>query len=148
MELIIKLATVFGLGMLELWAAVPTGLALKLHPATAGVTAAAGAITGALLVLFLGKHLRDWLMRRHDGKSKKGKQHGRINLIWQRYGVVGLGLLAPILTGAPLAVVLGLALGVRSSRLLFWISIGVVLWSAILTLIAVLGLAGMEALRH
>jgi hypothetical protein len=44
MELVIKLLTVFGLGVLELWAAIPAGLALDLHPIAVCITAAAAGL--------------------------------------------------------------------------------------------------------
>lgn len=43
---------------------------------------------------------------------------------------------------------LGLALGAPAPRLLLWMGLGVILWSAGLTLAAALGLAGIGALRH
>ncbi len=107
---IMKLLTVFGLGAVELWAAIPTGLALQLHPVAAGLAAALGAVTGVALVVFMGERVRAWLLRRH---SREGREcaHGRIHRIWERFGAVGLGLLAPLLVGAPLGAALGLALG-------------------------------------
>jgi membrane protein YqaA with SNARE-associated domain len=143
---VIKLLTVFGLGVVELWAAIPTGLALQLHPVAVGFAAALGAVVGTLAVVLLGKHLRAWLLRGH---GKEGdRQHGRIYRIWERYGVVGLGLLAPLLVGAPLGTALGLALGAPPRRLLFWMSAGIVLWSTALTLTGALGLAGIQSLAH
>ncbi|MFH1560555.1 MAG: small multi-drug export protein [Chloroflexota bacterium] len=147
MELAIKMLAVLGLGAVELWAAVPTGLALGLHPVVVGIIAAIGAILGALAVVLLGERVRTWLVRRHSGKDKK-EQHGLVPRIWHRYGVIGLGLLAPLLTGAPLGVALGFILGESAGRLLFWTSLGIVLWSTVFTLAGALGLAGIEALRH
>lgn len=147
MELVIKLLTVLGLGALELWAAIPAGLALKLHPVAVGITAAIGAMLGVLAVVLLGDRVRTWLVRRHGKQEEKGR-NGLIYRIWDRYGVVGLGLLAPLLTGAPLGAALGITLGVPAGRLLFWMSLGTVLWSAGLTLAGTLGLAGIESLRH
>jgi membrane protein YqaA with SNARE-associated domain len=148
MEFIIKLLTVLGLGAIELWAAIPAGFALKLHPMTIGITAAIGAMLGGMVVMLLGERVRSWLTRRHGRKDDKGQQ-SRIHQIWHRYGVIGLGLLAPLLTGAPLGVALGLTLGAPSVvRLLFWISIGIVLWSTVLTLVGALGIAGIESLWH
>lgn len=147
MELVIKLLTVFSLGALELWAAIPAGLALDLHPIAVCITAAVGAFVGALAVLALGERVRAWLMQRHGQKEKQG-QPGLIHRIWHRYGVIGLGLLAPVLTGAPLGVALGLSLGASPGRLLFWTSTGIVLWSPALTAAAVLGVAGIQTLGH
>ena len=143
----IKLLTVFLLGAIELWAAIPAGLALKLHPLATGATAVVGALFGAVVVVLLGERVRAWLVRLRGGKEENTRC-GRIYRIWQRYGVAGLGLSAPLLTGVPLGVALGLMLGAPTDRLLFWISLGIVLWGIGLTLVGALGLAGVEAVRH
>ncbi|MCL5985426.1 MAG: small multi-drug export protein [Actinobacteria bacterium] len=147
MEIMLKLLTVLGLGAIELWTAIPVGLALKLNPVVVGTTAAIGAVLGAIIVVLLGERVRVWLVRRHSGKDKK-ERHRLIHRIWRRYGVIGLGLLAPLLTGAPLGVALGFILGAPAGRLLFWTSIGIVFWSVGLTLAGVLGLEGIKTLIH
>ena len=88
MDLLLKLLTVFALAAVELWAAIPAGLALRLHPVTVGVTAAAGAILGATVVILAGDRLRAWLARRHDGKSERGRD-GLIRRVWDRWGAMG-----------------------------------------------------------
>ena len=147
MELVIKLLTVLVLSAFELWAAIPAGFALQLHPVLVGVTAAIGAMLGAMVVILLGERARTWLVKRHGGKGEKGRQ-GLIYRVMHRYGVIGLGLLAPLLTGAPLGAALGLTFGLPAGRLLFWICVGIILWTAGLTLAGALGLAGIETLRH
>lgn len=145
MELIIKLLTVFSLGIIELWAAVPAGFALNLPPAIIASVSATGAVVGAGTVLYLGERIRSRLMRHHDRKHAD-KQPGWTHHIWQRYGIIGLGLSAPLLTGAPLGVALGLTLGAPAGRLFFWICTGIILWSIILTIFCLLGLAGIDSL--
>jgi len=46
-----------------------------------------------------------------------------------RYGVVGLGLLAPLLVGAPLGTVVGISFGAPADRLLLWMSLGPLLFA-------------------
>ena len=137
MELLLKLATVFCLATFELWAAIPAGLALKLDPVTTGVAASAGAITGMFLAALLGERARAWHLKRKGlGSERSG---GRLQKIWERYGVAGLGLLAPLITGAPLGVVIGLAMKAPYKPLVMWMSVGIVLWGAVLTALAALG---------
>jgi hypothetical protein len=143
MEFLLKTLTVFGLAAAELWAAIPAGLALDLHPVLIGVVSAAGAILGVLIILMVGEGVRSWLLRRRGGEKRR---HGRIYRIWVRYGVAGLGLLAPLLTGAPLGTALAIAFGAPAGRLLLWMSLGIVAWSALLTTAGALGLAGIQAL--
>ena len=143
MDVLPKVVSVFGLGAVELWAAVPAGFALGLHPMATGIVSAVGAITSGLAVALLGDRARAWLVARH-GVPPDGGGHGTIRRIWDRYGVVGLGLLAPLLVGAPLGTALGLLLGAPVRRLLLWVSVGIVLWSALLTAAGALGLAGIS----
>ena len=145
MEQMLQLLTVFALAMVELWAAIPAGLALGLNPLLVGLGASAGAILSTVIVILTGERLRNWLVRRYS-KKKNPRQPGLVTRLWQRYGLIGLGLLAPLLTGAPIGAALGLSLGAQAGRLIFWMSLGIVLWAAILTVAGTLGFAGIKAL--
>jgi membrane protein DedA with SNARE-associated domain len=143
MELLLKFLTVTGLGVLELWVAIPVGSTLKLHPLLNGIASALGAIIGAASVIFFGDRLRTWLLRK---KEKREKNKGRIYKIWEKYGVIGLGLLSPLLTGAPLGAAIGITLGAPPRRLIFWMSTGIVLWTILLVTVSTLGFAGFQML--
>lgn len=145
MDLFLKTATVFGIGIIELWAAIPAGIAFGLHPLLNGVVSALGTMLGTLLVVLLGDRLRTWLIERR-GPGKKREKNSRIYRIWERYGVVGLGLLAPLITGAPLGAAIGITLGASPRRLIFWCIIGIILWAIILTLIGTLGVTAFSLL--
>lgn len=143
---ILQLLTVFGLGAIELWAAIPTGFALGVNPLLTGFVSALGAIFGGILVTLLGERARAWIIRRRGAKVSGEGKEGVVMRAWRRYGVAGLGLLAPWITGAPLGVALGLALGAPAGRLLFWTSVGIVICSIGLTLTGYWSLAGIEKL--
>ncbi len=138
-----KILIVVGLGAVELWAAIPTGFALGLHPIVTASSAATGAIVAVLAVVALGDRAREWLAARH-GPSDGGRRRWRD--LWRRHGAAGLGLTAPLLVGAPVGTILGLLLGAPPKALLVWMAIGAGLWSAILTLGIALGLIGLESL--
>jgi membrane protein YqaA with SNARE-associated domain len=140
------LVTVFLVAMLELWAAIPAGMALQLHPMLVGLTAALGAIVGVLVVMLIGEPLRAW-MRRHKSEVEP-TTNSRMHRIWARFGVMGLGLLAPLLVGAPLGAALGLALGAPPNKLLLWLVIGAVGWSVLITGVITLGFEGAQALAE
>lgn len=144
MELVAKFITVIGLGIIELWAAIPAGTALKLHPLLNGLAAGLGAIIGALLVIIIGDRLRIWLLKK---KENKQKNKGQIYRIWNKYGVIGLGMLSPLITGAPLGAAIGISLGASPKRLLFWMSIGIVFWTILLTAISTFGFAIFETIK-
>lgn len=146
MELLVKLLTVLALGAFKLWAAVPAGFALDLHPLVTGLVTASGALMGTLVILLVGESVRTRLLGRQGGNEKR--ERGRIYRIWVRHGVVGLGLVAPLLLGASLGTAVGVTLGAPARRLLLWMSLGIAAWSVLLTLAGVLGLAGIEALAQ
>jgi len=112
MEIIAKVLTVLGLGMMDVWIAIPTGLALNLHPLVMFLATMLGEVVGALIILLLGEQARAWLLRRRGGETGSPK-HKRLQRILQRFGAPGLGFLSPLFIGAPLGTALGLA-GIQS----------------------------------
>ncbi len=135
-----KVLAVVGTGAVELWAAIPLGLALGLNPVVVGAASALGAILSAAAVILIGGPVRRWAVRRLGPGSRRGRRARRV---WERYGLIGLGLASPLLTGAPLGAALGVALGAPAGRLLAWMSIGIAVWSGLLTAASALGWAGL-----
>jgi hypothetical protein len=128
---------VFGIALVELWAAVPAGVAMGLPAPLVWALTLCGALLGVLLVVLAGERVRAWLVARFaHGRAAEG---GRLRRVWERYGVVGWGLLAPLVLGAPLAAAVGVALGASRNRLLAWLSAGVLLWTTVLTVAVALG---------
>ena len=69
------------------------------------------------------------------------KRRERIERVWKRYGIPGVALQAPLLTGPLLATVLALGLGAPPRPLLVWMIASIVFWGAALTGAAALGLS-------
>ena len=141
-----RIASVFGVAFLSLWAAIPTGLALGLTPVTVATTTAVSYASGVLLVVLVGKPVRIWLMKRLRIKTTRDS-NSPIWRAWERFGIAGFGLLAPMLVGAQGGAVIGLALGVPPRRLMFWMILGGVVWAAIITVIVVAGVLGAQAIK-
>ena len=139
MDVIYGTILVFGASILELWVGIPIGLALQLNPFIIGTAAALGAILAAFLVSFLGGGIRERFIKWHYGENKDFKE-GNFYKIWNKYGIIGLGLLSPLLFGAPLGAALGIALGAERKALFLWMSVGIVIWSIFLTSAGYLGL--------
>lgn len=138
-EVVFKFISVAMIAILELWAAIPAGIALKIHPVWNAIASMTGAIIGVVLMAGIGSRIREWILRR---KSKKDNKKGKIYDVWEKYGVIGLGLLAPILTGATFGTAIGISLGAKRAQLIFWMSMGIVIWTIILVALASLGMAG------
>jgi hypothetical protein len=143
MDIITGTLIVFGTGILELGAAIPLGLAIKLNPIIIGIASALGAILAAFLVTAVGDSIRERVIKWRYGENKDLKS-SKYYRIWNKYGIIGLGFLSPLLFGAPLGAALGIALGAEKRPLLIWMSIGIVIWSAILTVAGFLGLMSFE----
>jgi hypothetical protein len=144
MDAVLQLLGVAAVAVVELWAAVPAGVALGLPAVSVWVATLVGALVGITVVVVAGDRLRAWLVDRFGhGGAREG---GRLRRVWDRYGVIGWGLLAPLVLGAPLAAAIGVALGAERWRLVFWLSAGAALWTTVLTVAVVLGADAVTSL--
>jgi Putative small multi-drug export protein len=135
---ITSIFSVFLAGLVELWLAIPLGFLLKLSPLITAITSAVGSIVAAVMVAFAGEDLRNRFLKWRYGGELTNKS--RIYKIWNRYGVIGLGLLSPLLFGSLVGTALGIILGAPRNRLILWMAIGIIIWSSGLTAALYLGL--------
>ncbi len=143
MDVITGTVLVFAASILELWAGIPIGIAFNLNPFITGTAAALGAILAAFVVSFLGEGIRERVIKwRYKDKDLK---KGNFYKIWNKYGIIGLGLLSPLLFGAPLGAALGIVLGAEKKALFIWMSIGIIIWSIILTAAGYFGLMTFQS---
>lgn len=144
MDIISGTLIVFGASILELWAGIPLGLVFGINPIITGAAAALGAISAAIIVSLLGDSIRDKFIKWRYGENNDLKS-GNFYKIWNKYGIIGLGLISPLLFGAPIGAALGIALGAEKRPLLIWMSTGIVIWSIILTSAGYLGIMTFES---
>ena len=124
MSLLSALSTAFGLGFIYFISAIPAGVLAGAPLWAAAFMAWLGYTMGAAAVLLLTP-LRLWLTK----KLKISPTIDETKLfwrVWNRYGVIGLGLIAPVTIGPQISALLVLALGVAPARVLFWISAGAI----------------------
>ena len=139
-----QVLSVLAIGVVELWAAVPAGMAMGLPAPLVWAATLCGALLGIAVVVVAGDRLRTWLVDRFGhGGAREG---GRLRRLWDRYGVIGWGLVAPLLLGAPLAAAIGVALGAARGRLVFWLGVGAAVWTTVLTVAAALGAEALTSL--
>ncbi|MCR8629908.1 MULTISPECIES: small multi-drug export protein [Paenibacillus] len=125
-------------GILELWVAIPLGFTLKLPPVLTAIWSAVGSIAAAAIIIFFGKSIRSWLVRRFQQKNER--KETTMSRIWRKYGIIGLGFLSPLITGAPLGAAIGVSFGAKPGKLMLWMTIGIAFWSAVLTAAAAFGI--------
>ena len=135
MSPLLKLLSTAAAGALDVWVGIITGVALGLSPTLSGAVSIASALVGVTLVVALGGRLQHLIYR----SRTFAKRRERIERVWKRYGIPGVALQAPLLTGPLLATLLALALGAPPRWLLLWMLASVVLWGLVLTGAAALG---------
>ncbi len=135
--MLLKLLSTAAAGALDVWVGIITGMALGLSPALSGAVSIASALVGVTLVVAAGGQLQQLIYRSH----RLARRRERIERVWKRYGIPGVALQAPLLTGPLLATVLALSLGAPPRPLLGWMLASIVLWGAALTGAAALGLS-------
>ncbi len=120
--------TAFGLGFLYFISAIPAGVAAQAPVWAAAVAAWLGYSVGGLVVLVAGEPLRSWITRKLkiDPQPDPSKLFCRV---WHRFGIWGLGLIAPVTIGPQATAVIALALGESPQRIQMAISLGVLPWA-------------------
>lgn len=130
--------TVVGLGVVYFIAAIPAGAALKLSPAVAAVCAWIGYMAIAAAMLFIGTPARMWVQRKFKISATPNPEK-LFWRVWQRWGLPGLSLLAPVTCGPYFAALIALALGEKPKRLMLWIGFGAIVWCILFGTLVALG---------
>lgn len=123
----------------EILLVVPPAIGLGLNPALVGVLAFLGNAVPVYLVVAAHERVTAWLDRRREKKDEKAKRSKRANRLFERYGLGGLAMAAPVLTGIHLATVIALALGAPPRRVAGWMTLSLAAWTAALVVASVVG---------
>ena len=153
---------------LEVLLVVPAGIVAGLPPVPTAIVGAAGNAATLVPLIIGGDRLRAWWRIRRARRARRdpptdvspaspvdradasesaadagehaGGRGGRARRLFERYGLPGLALLGPLLTGVHVAALVGLAAGSGRRPTLVWLLGGVVLWAGIAAAATVLGL--------
>lgn len=122
----------------EILVVIPPAIGLGLDPVAVGVLAFLGNFVPTVAIV--GAY--DRLARRRavaSGPARSGRAR-RARRVLERYGVPGLALLGPLVTGIHLATVLAMATGTSRRRVVTWMGASLAVWAAGLTVASALGL--------
>ncbi len=148
---------------IEILVVIPMAVAYGLHPLGASLFAFIG---NALPVLGVVLAYRKWIFWRkrkissslshsfshennydysssEDDKNKFSKAKRRARNIFDRYGLPGLALLGPLLTGIYLALLVALALKCSLRSTAIWMTVSLALWATCLGIASFYGLSLM-----
>lgn len=135
-------AVVFVLAAIPWWEillVVPPAIALGLNPVLVGVVAFLGNVLPVYLIIAVHGRATRWLERRREKRGERAKRSKRANRIFERYGLGGLALAAPLLTGVHLATVIALLLDAPPRNVAVWMTAGIAVWTVVLVVASVVG---------
>lgn len=133
---------------IEILVVIPVAIAVGLDPVAVAVVAFLGNIIPIFGIILGYDRFKQWWDARR-GSSSDGKQSRRrkwAQRVWDRYGLPGLALVSPGLTGVHTAAVLALLLGSTRRLLALWMTLSVALWTVVLTVGSVYGIEGLRAI--
>lgn len=125
---------VAGLAMIDLWLAVPAALALKVQPEVAALLIASTSSLGVVFAVYFSGALRTRFAAKFGKESYLG---GRTAKYMEKFGTVGIGLLAPVVLGPVLTCICAIVLGAKPRQLTIATVCGVVLWSFVIYVLLV-----------
>jgi len=131
---------VFLMGIAGIWKAIPIGFILKLNPVWIAVATVLGATVGIVLIYFLGTSVKQYIEGRMKKKQSTKAKTERFKKILDKYGAAGVGILGSLIFGPNLTMAMGLIIVKSGKKLLFWTFLGTIVWSALLTAIAAMGI--------
>lgn len=138
MGAVLKLLGVAGLAAVDLFLAIPAGIAAGYGFLELFGAMAVGGCVGAVATVVLGDEASRWWSA-HQKVRSRPKPRSWIDRLAARFGAPGLGLLAPVIVGTPGGAMIGIGLGLERKALLGWLLAGTVLWSAVLAGITAAG---------
>lgn len=142
---IVQYALVFlfaAIPVVEILVVVPIAIGLGLNPVTTAVVAFAGNV-GSVYALILGyRRLLEWWQSRteSDGPSDR---YARARRLWDRYGLPGVSLAGPVMTGVHVAALVALLAGSRGRLVAAWMTAGIAVWTVVLTVASVAGFSAL-----
>lgn len=134
--MIYKILTVAGLATFEIYAAIPAGFIFGLNHYLIFSASVIGGLAGVFVAAYLGEKIKIWTTKFRKPKLEKQKSTpGMIVKIWEKYGVIGLGLLGTMTVGAPISIGVGVGFNVPANKMVFSCSLGVIIRCALFTIL-------------
>lgn len=147
MSLSFGILPVLALSVVELWAAIPAAFALGFPTPLIILVVSIGAIIGVIAASFLGSTIHKRIAARKQKNAEGGeKKPSKLMRVWQKFGVVGFGFVAPLAVGSFVGSAIGMSLGANRTKLIVCMGIGVIVWTAVLALAAHFGVSSVAAL--
>lgn len=116
----------------EILVVIPIGVGLGMNAIGVAAFAFLGNVLPIYAIIVFHDRVRAWWEGRRGREAGTGGG-GRARTIWDRYGLPGLALASPLVTGVHLAALIALALGSGKRSVGAWMTASIALWTVILT---------------
>ena len=136
-----ELLLIYLAGMTGIFKAIPVGMMLKASPVWVAIMTALGGLTAAVILFYFGGWVRHTLKKRKSGKGFE-KREERTKRLYSKYGIFGT-----LLLGLHITIILGLIVVKAKRKLLIWTTVGILLWSSVITVAAASGLELFERIQ-
>lgn len=127
---------------LEVLFVVPAAIIAGLPAPTVVVVAAAGNVATLVPLVFGLERMRAWWRRRRGAQHAQGEgspRGERARRVFDRYGLPGLAVLGPLVTGVHVAAMAAIAVGAPRRATAVWLSGGVAVWAVLTGALTVFG---------
>lgn len=143
---------------LELVIVIPIGIGAGLHPVPVAVVSFIGNALPVLLIIYGMDWIRkkQWyqrLIQKRKDKAeakedhadpkklaKKEKRQRRMKRIFDKYGIPGIALAGPAVTGIHLATALALGFQGERKQIVVWMNVSLAVWTIAMTVASVTGI--------
>ena len=102
-----------------------------------------GGLTAVTVLYHFGEWVRKMLTKQGGGKGLE-KREERTRRMYSKYGIIGLGIFGTLFFGIHVTIILGLIVVKAKRKLLIWTTVGILLWSSVITAAAASGLELFE----
>lgn len=133
---------------IELLIVIPVAAVVGLQPVPVAIVVFAGNTLPVFVIVFGLDLWREWRGRKSgpDREVRHSRRRQWAFMMWNRYGLPGLALAAPLVTGVHLATVIALMFRPDRKRLLFWMTLGLAVWTAGLVVVCYTGFEAIQSL--
>jgi hypothetical protein len=134
--LIWKIIVVALTASVEIYVAIGIGMVAKLSPTVICAATLTGGVAGVFAAAFLGERIKAWLSRFKKEKPQAEPQKDNfktriVKTLQTKYGEFGVGFLSTFIVGAPIAMGIGITLGIAPKQLIKWCLLAVVIRSIV-----------------
>lgn len=128
----------------EILLVIPPAIGLRLNPILVGIVAFTGNVGSVYLLIAFHGRIARWRARRRGEQTDDTGEKRRYRWarrVWERYGLPGLAIAAPVLTGVHVATLLALAAGSSSRDVARWMTVGIAGWTVVLVVGSMYGVS-------